>query len=138
ANDPGSIRKAHLGRNREVGEGREVLGCEARRAGAMSGHRRRITARSSQEIARYITDETIARMVTAVAQCVRSACLLGSADPVAGSKAIVRRPSGAVAGEMSHLRKRPLPAAATNSPAWATTSPRTSVVIGQPLIVLPS
>jgi len=33
----------------------------------VSGHRRRITAFSSQEIARYITDETIARMVIAVA-----------------------------------------------------------------------
>src|SRR5262249_47851285 len=63
-------------------------------------------------------------------------CLPGSTDPVAGSNGMVRCPSGAVAGEMSHFKNRPLPAAPTNSPASATTSPRTSVVIGQPLMVL--
>src|SRR5262249_38940561 len=62
----------------------------------------------------------------------------GATDPVAGSNAIVRRPSGAVAGEMAHLRKRPLPAAPTNSPASATGSPRNSGVSGQPLARLPS
>ena len=35
---------------------------------------------------------------------------------------MVRRPSGTVAGEISHRRNRPLPAAPTNSPASATTS----------------
>src|SRR5260370_37704806 len=52
-------------------------------------------------------------------------------DPVAGSNAITRRPSGTVAGEISHLRKRPLPAAPTNSPPSATGSPRTSGAPGQ-------
>src|SRR5262245_41481302 len=71
-------------------------------------------------------------------QCKESVCFPGSTDPVAGSNGMVRRPSGAVAGEMSHFKNRPLPAAPTNSPASATTCPRTSVVIGQPLMVLPS
>jgi hypothetical protein len=35
-------------------------------AGAWGAYRRRITAASSQEIARYITDETMARMVIPV------------------------------------------------------------------------
>src|SRR5919197_4978657 len=67
-----------------------------------------------------------------------SASLAGASDPVSGSNPVVRRPSGAVAGEISHLRKQPLPAAPTNSPPSATASPRRSVVTGHPLIVLPS
>src|SRR5262249_57598739 len=46
ANAPGSIRKAHRGRNREVGEGREVLG---RQAGLIreSSRRSSISSRSA-------------------------------------------------------------------------------------------
>src|SRR5439155_8791105 len=86
----------------------------------LSLFRRRYTTRSSDD------------------SSVALSALPGCTHPVAGSNAMARRPSGWVAGEISHFRNWPLPAAPTKSPPSATTSPRTSVVIGQPVIVLPS